>query len=438
VEHGLALDRGDRSTSDNGRGVVAWCLFDWANSAFPTIVVTFVFANYFTRALASSSDQATAEWGSAISISGLVVAVLAPIFGAIADLGGRRKPWIFLFSLICIVVGLGLWTVEPHPSFALRALILVGIANAAYELGQVFYNAMLPDLAPRSRLGRVSGWAFATGYAGGLACLATTLVLLIWPADPLFGLLSASDAEPARASAILVSLWYLLFAIPMFLFTPDQPSSGLAMRQAVVRGLANLVATFRNLADHRNIARFLLARMIYTDGLNTLFIFGGIYAAARFGMDTEEVLVFAILLNVASGLGAAAFGWVDDAIGPKRTILIAVAWLFVSGMLILLVESKLWFYVLGCVIGVFVGPAQSAARSLMARLAPERMRTEMFGLYALSGKATAFMGPAAVTWVTLWTGSQRLGMATILVFFLVGFVLMLPVREESPDSSVAP
>jgi UMF1 family MFS transporter len=206
------------------------------------------------------------------------------------------------------------------------------------------------------------------------------------------------------------------------------------MRQAVGRGLANLVSTFRNLAHHRNIARFLLARMIYNDGLNTLFIFGGIYAAARFGMDTQEVLVFAILLNVASGIGAAAFGWVDDRIGAKRTILIAVAWLFVAGGAILLVETKFWFYVLGCVIGVFVGPAQSAARSLMARLAPEAMRTEMFGLYVLSGKATAFMGPAAVTWVTLWSGSERLGMATILVFFMVGFVLMLWVRDADSGS----
>jgi UMF1 family MFS transporter len=434
MDQRLALGHRDRSTWNHVRGLAAWCMFDWANSAFPTIVVTFVFANYFTRALASSPDQATAEWGAAISISGLAVAVLAPVFGAIADLGGRRKPWIGLFSMICIVVGLGLWTVEPHPSFALRALILVGIANAAYELGQVFYNAMLPDLAPRAMLGRVSGWAFAVGYAGGLACLATTLVVLIWPADPLFGLLSASDAEPARASAVLVSLWYFVFAIPMFLYTADRPGSGLSMRQAVGQGLANLVSTFRNLAHHRNIARFLLARMIYNDGLNTLFIFGGIYAAARFGMDTQEVLVFAILLNVASGIGAAAFGWVDDRIGAKRTILIAVAWLFVAGGAILLVETKLWFYVLGCAIGVFVGPAQSAARSLMARLAPEAMRTEMFGLYALSGKATAFMGPAAVTWVTLWSGSERLGMATILVFFMVGFVLMLWVRDADSGS----
>ena len=431
---GLTLPADQPWTWRHVRQVVAWCMFDWANSGFPTIIVTFVFANYFTRALASSPEQATADWGMAISVSGLVVAVVAPFLGAIADLGGRRKPWIFAFSAICILVGLGLWTVEPHPSFAVRALILVGIANAAFELGMVFYNAMLPDLVPRSMLGRVSGWAYASGYAGGLACLAAALLTLIWPAHPPFGL-DPEQAEPVRASAILVSLWYLVFAIPMFLLTPDHPSSGLSMRESVRRGLGTLIQTFRDLAHHHNIARFLLARMIYNDGLNTLFIFGGIYAAARFGMDTQEVLIFAILLNIASGLGAAGFGWIDDWIGPRRTILIAVAALFIASALILLIESKLWFYVLGCVIGVFVGPAQSSARSLMARLAPEHMRTEMFGLYALSGKATAFVGPALVTWVTLWSGSERLGMATILVFFVVGFVLMLPVREEGPSKA---
>ena len=199
--------------------------------------------------------------------------------------------------------------------------------------------------------------------------------------------------------------------------------------QAVRRGLAQLARTLGNLRRHGNIARYLLARMIYVDGLNTLFIFGGVYAAGRFGMNTEEILIFAILLNITAGIGAAVFGWIDDAIGAKRTILISVACLALFGGLTLLAPSKLWFYVLGCVLGIFVGPAQSASRSLMARLAPEEMRTEMFGLYALSGKATAFIGPALVGWITVATNSQELGMATILVFFLIGLVLMLPVRE---------
>ena len=305
------------------KGIIAWCIFDWANSAFPTVVITFVFANYYTAALASSPEQATSEWGNAISLSGLAVAILAPICGAVADLGGRRKPWLLLFSLLCIAAGMALWTVEPDPSFALRALILVAIANATFELGQVFYNAMLPEIAPRPMLGRISGWAWGIGYAGGLVCLTLTLVFLILPEKPLFGL-EMAKGEPARASAVLVSLWYLIFAVPLFLYTPDQPSSGIPFGRAVRQGLAMLARTLGNLRRHGNIARYLLARMIYTDGLNTLFIFGGVYAAGHFGMDTEEVLIFAILLNITAGIGAAAFGWIDDAIGAKRTILIAV------------------------------------------------------------------------------------------------------------------
>ncbi len=420
-----------KAAGDSGMGrqaVAAWCLYDWAGSAFPTIVITFVFANYFARAVAESPAAATGQWGNAISLSGLAVALLAPVLGAVADLGGRRKPWLLVFTGLCVLAGLALWSITPGPGLALRALVLVALANAAFELGQVFYNAMLPEVAPAHRLGRISGWAWGLGYAGGLVCLLLCLVLLIQPKPPLFGL-DGVAAEPVRATSVVAALWYLVFALPLFLFTPDRPASGLAPLQAVTRGLAQLGRTLRDLQRHGNIARFLLAHMLYTDGLNTLFVFGGIYAAGSFGMDTEEILVFAILLNVTAGLGATAFGWIDDWIGAKRTIMIAVAALTLLCGVILLVETKLWFYVLGAVIGVFIGPAQSASRSLMARLAPDELRTEMFGLYALSGKATAFLGPALVGWITLAAGSQRLGMAIILVFFVAGLLLLLPVRE---------
>ncbi len=423
-----------RDRPSSALGLAAWCLFDWANSAFPTVVVTFVFANYFARALSDSPEQATSDWGLAISISGLTVAILAPIFGAVADLGGRRKPWLAVFSLLCIASGAALWTIAPEAELAIRALVLVALANAAFEFGQVFYNAMLPDIAPHRMLGRISGWAWGLGYAGGLVSLVLCLVLLIWPDPPILGM-DAATAEPVRATVLLVAVWYLVFALPLFLLTPDRPSTGVGPARAVVDGLGMLGRTLGNLRRYGNIGRFLLARMIYTDGLNTLFVFGGIYAAGRFGMDTEEILIFAILLNITAGLGAASFGWIDDLFGAKRTILVAVAALAVFGGLILLVESKTAFYVLGSVIGVFIGPAQSASRSFMARLAPPDMRTEMFGLYALSGKATAFIGPALVGWVTLWADSQRAGMAVILVFFLVGGAMMLGVREPGRDKA---
>ncbi len=431
-----SIGQGSVERGAGARAVAAWCLYDWANSAFPTVVITFVFGNYFARAVADSPETATAQWGAAISLSGLTVAVLAPVLGAIADLAGRRKPWLLLFTLLCVVVGAGLWTVAPDERFVLRALVLVALANAAFEFGQVFYNAMLPELAPRGMVGRISGWAWGLGYAGGLACLVLCLAVFIWPDPPRFGL-DPDAAEPVRATMLLAAGWYLVFAVPLFVWTPDREPSAMPLGRAVVSGLRVLAETLRALPKYSNTARFLLARMLYTDGLNTLFVLGGIYAAGTFGMNTEEILLFAILLNVTAGLGAASFGWIDDWIGAKRTILIAVAALALFGGLILLVDSKLWFYLLGAVIGVFIGPAQSASRSMMARLAPAELRTEMFGLYALSGKATAFIGPALVGWVTLWAGSQRVGMVAIIVFFAAGGLLLLPVREPG-RGDVAP
>ncbi|NIA71022.1 MFS transporter [Pelagibius litoralis] len=406
---------------------IAWCFYDWANSSYPTVIVTFVFAAYFTRGVAETPELGTGQWGMALSISGLVLALLAPILGAIADQGGGRKPWIGFFTLLSVGAALGLWWIEPDPRFILPALLLVALGNAAFEFGHVFYNAMLPDMAPHSHLGRLSGWAGALGYLGGLICLGLCLVLFVMPEVPLFGLDKAM-AEEVRITGPFVGLWFAVFAVPLFLFAREKPRP-FKPAGAVRAGLASLWQTLRALPQHGQIGRFLLARMFYTDGLNTLFAFGGIYAAGTFGMSFEDILIFGILLNVTAGLGAFAFAWLDDLVGAKTTILVSVAALTLLGGAILVIESQLWFYLLGCAIGVFIGPAQTASRSFMARVAPAELRAEFFGLYALSGKATAFLGPALVGWVTVMADSQRAGMATILVFFLLGLVLLWPIRD---------
>jgi UMF1 family MFS transporter len=417
------------------RGIFAWCLFDWANSAFPTVIITFVFAAYFTRAIAETPEVGTAQWGWTMSASALIVALLSPVLGAVADQGGRRKPWLAVTTGACVATSAALWFVAPGPALLVLALVLVAVANAAFEMGQVFYNAILPDIVPPGRLGRISGWAWGLGYAGGLVCLALVYLLFVQPERPLFGL-NRESAEQVRIAGPLVALWFLVFALPLFLWTPDRTGSGRPFAMLVRDGLGTLWRTLVNLGRYRNIARFLIARMIYIDGLNTLFLFGGIYAAGTFDMGYDEILVFGIVLNVAAGLGAAGFAWLDDWLGAKPTIVVSVLGLCVFGAAILLIDSKPWFYVYGCLIGTVAGPTQSASRSLMARLAPADMRAEMFGLYALSGRATAFVGPALVGWVTLWSGSQRIGMATTLAFFLVGLALLLPLR--APGGSGLP
>ena len=411
------------------RGLFGWCLYDWANSAFPTVIITFVFSAYFTKAIAADEISGTAQWGIAISLSGLFVALLSPFLGAIADHGGRRKPWVFVLTLLCVVASALLWLARPETNFIILALSLVALANFAFEMAMVFYNAMLPDLVPRQRIGRLSGWGWGLGYAGGLVCLGLTLVLLVQAETPIFGL-DKESFEHIRATGPMVAIWMAVFAAPFFLWTPDRPDQGISFAAALKRGIATLIDTFRRVREYSQIVRFLIARMMYTEGLNTLFTFGGIYAAGTFGMEFDELILFGIALNVTAGLGAAAFAWVDDRIGPKRTILIAVTGLAVLGAVLLFVEGKALFWTFALPLGIFVGPAQAASRTMMARLAPPRMMTEMFGLYALSGKATAFLGPALLAWMTVVFASQRAGMAVIMVFFLLGLVLLMGVADK--------
>jgi MFS transporter, UMF1 family len=291
---------------------------------------------------------------------------------------------------------------------------------------------MLPEIVSKEYLGRLSGWAWGLGYAGGLVCLILILYGFIQAEPAPFGL-DQKQAEDVRISGPLVGLWLAVFSVPLFLFTPDRQSAGLPAAEAVRRGLAQLRRTFSNLRSYRAIGRFLIARMIYTDGLNTLFAFGGIYATGTFGMALAEVIQFGILLNVTAGLGALGFAWIDDWIGAKRTILIGLVGLFACGTAAVVATSPLAFWIAGGLLGIFVGPTQAASRSLMARLAPAEIRTEMFGLYALTGKITAYIGPFLLGTVTFWTGSQRLGIATILVFFVVGGILLLPLREPARE-----
>lgn len=413
------------------RARISWCIYDWANSAFPTIIVTFVFATYFTTSVAESEVVGTVQWGYAFSASGLAIAFLSPIFGAMSDHAGPRKPWLALFSAVAVCAAGLTWFVEPSLGFVVLALTLFAVGNTAFEMGMVFYNSMLVDLASREQMGRLSGWGWGLGYFGGLACLVLAYLSFISPEAPLFGLDKSEGArEHVRVTGPLVAVWFALFALPVFLFTPDRASTGLGAAVAIRRGLATLWATLRRVREYANLARFLLARLVYIDGLNTLFAFGAIYAAGTFGMGMAEIFQFAIALNITAGIGAILFGYIDDRIGSKTTIVLALIGMIALGVPLLVVESKWMFWGLAVPLGLFMGPTQAASRTMMARLTPEGMEAEMFGLFAFSGKVTAFLGPAVLAWATAAFDSQRAGMATVIVFMLAGLLLLLPVRES--------
>jgi UMF1 family MFS transporter len=409
-------------------GLASWCLYDWANSAFPTIVTTFVFSVYFTRAVAEDPVDGAVQWSHSVTAAALAVVLGAPALGAIADGLGRRKPWLLAFTALTVLGTLALWLVKPSPSYLLVGQVLYAAAATSFGFAMVFYDAMLRSIAPPGYIGRLSGWGWALGYAGGLASLVLALVFLVNADPPPFGL-ARESYEHVRATNVLAAVWFALFAIPIFLFTPDRPSTGASVRDAVQTGLRSLATTMRHLLANRTIARFLLAHMFYTNGLNTLFAFGGIYAAGTFQMSFAEVLIFGIALNVTAGVGAAGFAWVDDLIGSKKTVLIALSALSALGLALVLVEAKPVFFVLGCLLGIFVGPVQAAGRALMARLAPKELETQAFGLYELAGKVTVFVGPLLLGLATDFFRSQRVGMSTILLFFVAGIIILLPLRE---------
>ena len=410
------------------KGMWSWAMFDWANSAFFVIIQTFVFAAYFQRSIAADAITGTEQWGNMVSAAGLLIAFTAPVLGAIADRSGRRKPWIAAFSLMSIVASFLLWFAEPSTEFLTYALVVTFVATVGAEYAFIFYNAMLPDLVPPSYLGRWSGWSWAMGFAGGIVCLLGALYLFIENGGAWLGL-DRETLEHIRATFIFTALWYLVFSIPMFLRTPDIPKNNIPVGQAITEGFLQLKNSIKEARNYANIYRFLLARMIYNDAVILIYAFGGIYAAGTFGMDESQIIIFGIGLNVTAALGAVGFSWMDDRSGSKKTILFSLIGLIIPVTAILFVEDIFWFWIWGLMLGVFFGPVQAASRTLMGRLAPEDKRTEMFGLFAFSGKATAFIGPKLLGWVTVLFASQRIGMSVVLVLLALGFLLMLRVQE---------
>jgi UMF1 family MFS transporter len=415
---------------DVPRVIWSWAFYDWANSAFTTLVVTFIYSYYFTQALAPDGITGTAWWSRGIGLSAVVVALLSPILGAAADRGGTRKRSLAVATAVCVLGSAALTFIAPGmPNAALLAVIVFVVANVAFEMGMVFYNAFLPTIASPERIGRISGYGWGLGYIGGLLCMVIALVVFVPPGGaPLFGL-STEQGFNARATNLLVAGWFLLFSLPLFFNVPERRTDARALN--IREAFTELGRTFRAVGRYREVAKFLIARLVYNDGLVTVFAFGGIYAGETFGMPLSEVILFGIGLNVASGLGALVFGFVDDRLGGKTTVLMTLVALSVATTLAVWAPTKTWLWIAGILIGLFVGPNQSASRSLMGRFVPEKHQAEFFGFFAFSGKITSFLGPILLGSATAMFASQRAGVATVLLFFVVGGGLLLTVNERA-------
>jgi len=438
--------------------IASWILFEWAVQPFFTLITTFVYAPYFAAVIIGDPIRGQALWGFATAAAGLVIALVSPALGAIADAAGRRKPWIAAFSALLLVASALLWFGKPaDPASIAPVLAAFALGAVGAQCSLVFFNSMMPALVPRERLGRLSGTAWSIAYVGGLVSLAATLgFLAASPASgkTLFGIAPLLGLDPLahegdRAAGPFTAIWLLIFAWPLFAFTPDRPRQS-GILDALRSGLGMLAQTLRRLPRERDVALFLLANMICADGLVALFAFGGIYAAGTFGWGTIEIGMFGILLTITGAIGAFVGGRLDDRYGPKRVILSSLVILIVSGATILTIDrdrigflavappipgaalyasaAERAYVAVGLLIGAVAGPLQAAARSLLARLAPAERMTQFFGLFALSGKITSFVGPLLVGVVTAATESQKAGMAVLIAFFLIGALVLMRVR----------
>ena len=403
--------------------VGAWSLYDFSSSAFNTLMVTFVFNFYFVNVIADDPNTGTVIWTRAVNISALIVALLMPVLGAAADYGGRKKLFLVGFALLSITFTFALFFVG-QPGMIMTAVVVFVVANMGFEAANVFYNAFLPEVSTRDTIGRVSGTGYLVGYIGGLISLAIGLGMVrSW--------LPKDDHVNVRATILLVAIWYLIFCLPMFLLVRERAERRTApFREYVRAGFGRLAGTVSHLRDYREAGKLILARMIYNDGLVTVIALAAIYAGAVLGMELEQVLVMAIALNVAAGIGAFGFGFVDDRIGGKKTIAISLVLLTIAGIIGVASDTVAGFWIAAMLIGLMMGPNQSASRSLLSKLVPEQKHTEFFGLFAFSGKLSSLLGPLVYGSVVAATGDHRLAMSSIIVFFAVGFVMLMFVREE--------
>lgn len=446
-------------------GLFGWMLFDWAAQPFFTVVITFIFGPYFVSRLADDPVHGQAMWGYTITISGFIIAILSPVLGSIADATGTRKPWIAFFAVIKIASLAALWFAVPG-SPLLYPFICIILASIAAEFSIVFNDSMMPRLVSESQIGRISNIAWGLGYLGGMIVLIAVVTLLagspesgktILGMDPLFGLDPATGAD-ARVTGPISAVWYLLFILPMFLFTPDAQRVSVPAAVAVRSGLAELRHTIGELRERSGILRFLVARMIFQDGVNGLLALGGTFAAGMFAWQTVELGVYGIILNVVAIGGCLYASRLDARLGSKMIVTASLICLTIAtlgivstgpgytlfGLLQLPTvdagglfgtAAEKAYIVFGLLVGIAFGPVQASSRSYLARSVSADEAGRYFGLYALSGRATSFLAPASVATITLATGSARIGMMALVAFLAVGLLILL--RTPYPANRAA-
>jgi UMF1 family MFS transporter len=446
-------------------GQISWAMFECARIPYVLLVTIYLFGPYFTRYVVGDPVAGPILWSRISWMGGLVIAVCAPFLGAIADVGGRRKPWIAVYTAVMVVAMLALWYGVPHATTPQLIFIAAAIvaANFAYEFSTVFHSAMLPTISPPERVGPLSGLSLSLGNLAGILLLGLMFVafaapghgLPLVPDRPLFGV-SQEAHDPERLSGPISGLWLLVISLPLFLFTPDKPSTGVPLRLQMMLGVRRVVNTVISLKHYRNVAMYLIARLFFNDGMGAVLLYGGIYAAVTFGFDALAMMVYGLELSVFAVAGGFFGGWLDNRFGSKRALFVSIGGtlVFFAVGLTMAPDRILWFIpydahaphintlpffntwpeviylMIVNGVAVFITAGYANARTMMARLAPPEKMTEFFGLMSLSGTATTFLANLSIDLLTSLTRSFRVGLLGILGFLALGLVLMIFVKEE--------
>lgn len=447
-------------------GQISWALYEGARDPFVLLITIYLFAPYFANHVVGDGVRGQAIAGSIQSYSGLIIAVLAPFLGAIADSGGRRKPWVALYTLILIAAIFPLWFAMPHQTGWNLFLIgaLWATANVSFEFSAVFHNSLLPSIASHKRLAGLSGLALSLGNFAGIILLLFMLIafslpgVVPWsfiPAQPLFGLSQALH-EPERVSGPIAAIWLLVFCVPFFLFTPDRPSSNIPLGKAMMAGVRSVISTIRSLKHYRNVGTYLLARLFFNDGMTAVLVFGGIYASSTFHWGPIQMLIYGCELSVFAVLGGFVGGWLDNWLGSKRAIFVSIGGTTIAVLITLTMapDRIFWFIpydihaapinalpffntwpeiiflIVVNFVAVLITAGYANSRTMLARIAPPEKMTKFFGLYSLSGQSTSFLATGLVSWLTLVSDSQRIGLLGEVGFLIVGLLLMFLVKEE--------
>tara|TARA_B110000196_G_scaffold198498_1_gene170041 strand:- start:1229 stop:2458 length:1230 start_codon:yes stop_codon:yes gene_type:complete len=400
------------SKEKNARQIISWSFYDFANQPYTTLIISFIYSAFFVNYIAPNEQDGTFLWANAISITAICVALISPILGAFADNSGYRKFFLIFFTIICSIFTALLYI--PNSGDVYLALLFVIISNIAFEMGTVFCNSYLKDLSTNQNVGKISGFAWGLGFVGGLLALFFVFIFF-----------DLNKPEDVKLINIFVGLWFLIFSMPTFFFLKDRKRQKIS-KENIFLSFQSLSQTFKEVYKYKRILNFLVARLFYNDGLVTIFALGGIYAIGTLDFSMQEVLILGIVLNVFAAIGSFLFGYLEDNIGVEKVINISLIILVFSTMLAFIAPwttfPKEVFWLAGVLIGTMVGPNQSCSRSYMSQLTPDNKKNEFFGFFALTGKATSFLGPLLFGLIAKFH-SQQYALLSIVVFFIIGLIL---------------